>query len=340
MECLNCQKEISNADKRNKYCSRSCAAIINNKKTPKRKRVIILSIPCKNSCGKNVAQKGSVFCSAFCRGNFCYKEYIERWKAGFEDGFYKGKTKELSEFIRRYIKAKYHNKCGRCNWQEKHPLDGKPPLEVEHIDGSWENNLENNLILLCPNCHSITPTYGSRNRGGGRAYRYPESKLDRQEGVRAKLNKYDQSIIATKSNVNRRRKPKNIVPCLVCGDPVNYGGRLFCSLHCQQEWAYRQNIQAWKDGKLPGGSATQVAPYVRRFIFEKYNHKCARCGWHKLNEKDGKSTLTVEHIDGNSRNTVEENLILLCPNCHSLTPTYKNRNRGRGRKYKPIANKI
>ena len=38
-----------------------------------------------------------------------------------------------------------------------------------------------------------------------------------------------------------------------------------------------------------------------------------------------------QHIDGNSKNNKEENLTLLCPNCHSLTKTYKGANRGNGR---------
>ena len=38
-----------------------------------------------------------------------------------------------------------------------------------------------------------------------------------------------------------------------------------------------------------------------------------------------------EHIDGNYMNNKEENLILLCPSCHSLTQTYKGANRNHGR---------
>ena len=41
--------------------------------------------------------------------------------------------------------------------------------------------------------------------------------------------------------------------------------------------------------------------------------------------------LELEHIDGDWSNTRLENLTLLCPNCHSLTATFKALNRGRGR---------
>jgi predicted HNH restriction endonuclease len=44
----------------------------------------------------------------------------------------------------------------------------------------------------------------------------------------------------------------------------------------------------------------------------------------------------MEHIDGNSSNNKVTNLCLLCPNCHSQTPTYKNKNKGNGRHYRRI----
>jgi Zn finger protein HypA/HybF involved in hydrogenase expression len=67
-------------------------------------------------------------------------------------------------------------------------------------------------------------------------------------------------------------------------------------------------------------------------MFEKYDNKCARCGWAEINPTSGKIPLEVEHIDGNYKNTTEENLTLLCPNCHALTPTYRSLNIGHGRK--------
>lgn len=49
--------------------------------------------------------------------------------------------------------------CGLCEWQ------GKPlTLELDHIDGDNTNHRLSNLRLMCPNCHSQTETYKSKNK--------------------------------------------------------------------------------------------------------------------------------------------------------------------------------
>jgi len=35
-------------------------------------------------------------------------------------------------------------------------------------------------------------------------------------------------------------------------------------------------------------------------------------------------TLEMDHIDGDNRNNTKTNIRILCPNCHSQTPTWKN----------------
>ena len=61
--------------------------------------------------------------------------------------------------------------CEDCGWDRRHTITGRVPLEVDHVDGNYENNAINNLKLLCPNCHSLTSTYRNLNKGKGRDYR-------------------------------------------------------------------------------------------------------------------------------------------------------------------------
>lgn len=62
-----------------------------------------------------------------------------------------------------------------------------------------------------------------------------------------------------------------------------------------------------------------------RLIREGYkNNKCEECG---ISEWNGKSiTMELDHVDGNNGNNTLNNLKILCPNCHSQTPTFRGRN--------------
>lgn len=54
--------------------------------------------------------------------------------------------------------------------------------------------------------------------------------------------------------------------------------------------------------------------------------RCEMCGWCKKS-KDGRLPLELDHINGDSMDNRLENLRVLCPNCHSLQPTHRGRNR-------------
>lgn len=170
VKCRKCNKEIE-VDKRsyNTKCLCSECKIKRTYKDRKNKFTRTCSV-----CHKKITPSNKNNYCVRCIGKYLqelnYKQYIERWKAGLETGL-KG-TLSISRYIRKYLFEKYNNKCCKCGWGEINPKSNCIPLQVEHIDGNHENNKEENLQLLCPNCHSLTETYMNLNRGNGRKQRY------------------------------------------------------------------------------------------------------------------------------------------------------------------------
>ena len=106
---------------------------------------------------------------------------------------------------------------------------------------------------------------------------------------------------------------------------INYGYETkYCSPNCANSRpgnagkSYRLTIYERPFDELGRDSKR------KRIIFEQ-NEKCNRCGLDKWLGED--LILEFEHKDGDSTNDTRENLECLCPNCHSLTATWRGRNK-------------
>lgn len=142
MHCLNCGTETANP----KFCSKSCAAIYNNKQFPKRERQ---KFYCEN-CGAEARYRRK-----FCAN--CNPKNGVDW------------SKRTLAFIRssldfhariRQLARKTHSELGRekrcagCGYSKHLEVCHIRPIEDFPEDTPVSTiNSPNNLIALCPNCH-------------------------------------------------------------------------------------------------------------------------------------------------------------------------------------------
>lgn len=54
-------------------------------------------------------------------------------------------------------------RCELCGWSET-SLDGRIPVELDHVNGIHSDNRLQNLRILCPNCHSLQLTHRGKNK--------------------------------------------------------------------------------------------------------------------------------------------------------------------------------
>ena len=158
--CLNCKKEIPYDKRKNKFCNCSCAAQYNNlgiTRNPKKSRI------CKG-CGGVIDKKGCYYCSK------CFEQGRHIKIIPFD----KLKTDQRRK---KRILIERGNVCEICHNEKWMGKD--IPLVLDHIDGNSDNNSKDNLRLVCGNCDMQLPTYKSKNKGKGRAFRrvrYSEGK--------------------------------------------------------------------------------------------------------------------------------------------------------------------
>lgn len=153
--CVECNSTFESyiIDNR-KFCSRSCSVTHSNKKRKDLKHCV--------NCGNEISWRTKYFCNKLCESQY-HKNIV------FKKIEYNEQVNEKQ--LKKYLIEKYSEKCMECNWAKRHPITKKIPIQLEHIDGNSDNNTISNCKLLCPNCHSLTPTYGALNKGNGRSIR-------------------------------------------------------------------------------------------------------------------------------------------------------------------------
>jgi hypothetical protein len=186
---------------------------------------------------------------------------------------------------------------------------------------------------ICKQCSGVIPYEKRRTSllfcGHSCSATYSNTKRAKKEKVAFVLDSKKEIVKVLKAESN----------CLFCEKILNGKANKFCNSKCQQSFLKKRLHEKLDQGIVSGVTTKRI----RQYLIEKYGAKCmgvdsagVQCGWDKINPYTGKCPIELEHIDGNSNNNSFDNLKLLCPSCHSLTPTYKNLNKGNGRHQRRI----
>ncbi|GAB4516412.1 MAG: hypothetical protein OHK0046_21770 [Anaerolineae bacterium] len=143
--CLNCQKEILFEKRRNKFCSKSCSASYSNSR---RASISQKSKLCECGKPKKITNK-------YCDDCIDNRVYNPRTTVLSE-----AKSDRIRKRILIEVRGHRCEDCGFESWKNQ-PI----PLDLHHKDGNADNNSDENLMLICPNCHAFTDTYKGANAG-------------------------------------------------------------------------------------------------------------------------------------------------------------------------------
>jgi len=153
ISCQCCGSKTNNP----RFCSRSCAAKINNlgvrRRVPTSGHCIV--------CGKPKFGGRKSFCSRACNSTFIRNEKDKKIESNSQSSW-----RTIKSFLMRRVGS--CQECGISRWNDK-----LLSLECDHLDGDISNNCLSNARLLCPNCHSQTPTFRAKNisNPNGRSHR-------------------------------------------------------------------------------------------------------------------------------------------------------------------------
>ena len=184
-----------------------------------------------------------------------------------KDDYFVKNSKIASSIIREKLfefclKPRKCEKCGRTTWTIDN-IEHSIPLQVHHIDGDRSNNELNNLMVLCPNCHTFTDNYCGK-----------------------KLRKKTKEKNNEPFYANKREKITKI--CKFCGKEfqTNEENQQFCSKKCANE-QNRKCVRPPKEelekliimksyrelGRMFGVTDNTIKKWCIRYGIDKYKKK-------------------------------------------------------------------
>lgn len=117
--------------------------------------------------------------------------------------------------------------------------------------------------------------------------------------------------------------------CMFCDKFVPKGYK-YCNHEHHLEYQYLYKIKP----KIERGEIAERKT-LKRYLTKERGYTCEKCNINTWKEQP--LPLEIDHINGDASNNFPSNIRLLCPNCHSITSTWKGRNKGHGRKSRGLS---
>lgn len=137
------------------YCGRKCKGLDQSEKltgsnNPNYRTGAWTPVPCQ--CGKPKDPRALLCASCAGRSYGVGKKYEDKFVLG-------ERRRDIRYHVIKNNSIPYLCECGQGpEWNSK-----VLTLQLDHINGNPADNRLENLRFLCPNCHTQTETFGSRN---------------------------------------------------------------------------------------------------------------------------------------------------------------------------------
>lgn len=198
MKCENqkCNNEHNGEFGSGKFCSRSCA---NSRSFDSNSRLL------KSKANQLYFRKNGYWGFQTKKGESQPQEQTEKcirtWNSKILDSDWESLSYERK---RKRVILEQSGECYDCKLSEWKGC--KLTLELEHINGNHLDNSRENLKAICPNCHSITPTWRGKNKPNQIRYSEEEWYNSYKSSKNIRQSLLDMDLAAKGANYKKMKR--------------------------------------------------------------------------------------------------------------------------------------